>query len=184
MNTTVADVQAELELARYYLENTTLVAPEEGLIINLQVRPGVVAGDYRLGAIASLICDDGRYLLAAYYQEILKYVAIGQPVEVALDLYPGQIFRGKVQTIWKASGQGQYLPSGSLPVFQPEPPKMPQGCFAVAIVFDDPEQSKFPIGAQGVAAIYTEGMKGAWAALRRIGIRTTSWFNFLYPIPF
>ena len=184
VNTTVADVQADLELAKYYLENTTLVAPEDGLIINLQVRPGVVAGDYRLGAIASLICDDGRYLLAAYYQEILKYVAIGQPVEVALDLYPGQIFRGKVQTIWKASGQGQYLPSGSLPVFQPEPPKMPQGCFAVAIVFDDPEQSKFPIGAQGVAAIYTEGMKGAWAALRRIGIRTTSWFNFLYPIPF
>jgi Multidrug resistance efflux pump len=91
------------------------VAPEDGLIINLQVRPGMVAGDYRIGAIASLICDDGRYLLAAYYQEILKYVAIGQPVEVALNLYPGQIFRGKVQTIWKASGEGQYLPSGACP---------------------------------------------------------------------
>jgi multidrug resistance efflux pump len=184
VNTSVADVQAELDLARYYLANTTLVAPEDGHIINLQVRPGMVAGDYRIGAIASLICDDGRYLLAAYYQEILKYVAVGQPVEVALDLYPGQIFRGKVQSIWKASGEGQYLPSGSLPVFQPEPPKMPQGCFAVAIVFDDPDQSKFPIGAQGVAAIYTEGMRGPWAALRRIGIRTTSWFNFLYPMPF
>jgi Multidrug resistance efflux pump len=43
VNTTVADVQANLELAQYYLENTTLVAPEDGLIINLQVRPGVVA---------------------------------------------------------------------------------------------------------------------------------------------
>ncbi len=184
VNTTVADVQAELELARYYLDNTTLVAPEDGHIINLQVRPGMVAGDYRIGAIASFICDDGRYLLAAYFQEILKYVKIGQPVEVALDLYPGQIFRGKVQSIWKASGEGQYLPSGNLPVFQPEPPKIPQGCFAVAIVFDDPDQSKFPIGAQGVAAVYTEGMKGPWAALRRIGIRTTSWINFLYPMPF
>jgi len=27
-------------------------------------------------------------------------------------------------------------------------------------------------------------MTGSWAALRRIGIRTTSWFNFLYPMPF
>ena len=80
----------------------------------------------------------------------------GQPVEVALDLYPGQIFPGKVQSIWKASGEGQYLPSGNLPVFHPEPPKIPQGCFAVAIVFDDPDQSKFPIGAQGVAAVYTK----------------------------
>ena len=62
---------------------------------------------------------------------------------------------GKVQSIWKASGEGQYLPSGSLPVFHPDPPKIPQGCFAVAILFDDPDQSKFPIGAQGVAAVYT-----------------------------
>ncbi len=183
-NTTVAEVQAELDTARYYLDNTTIVAPEDGRITNLQVRPGMVAGDVRFGAIASFICDDGRYLLAAYYQEILKYVAKGQPVEVALDLYPGQIFRGKVESIWMASGEGQYLPSGTLPMFQPDPPKVPQGCFAVAIVFDDPDQSKFPIGAQGVAAVYTEGMKGSWAALRRISIRITSWFNFLYPMPF
>jgi multidrug resistance efflux pump len=184
VNTSVAEIEAELAQARFYLENTTLVAPEDGRIINLQVRPGMVAGDYRAGAIGSFICDDGRYLLAAYFQEVLKYVTNGQPVEVALELYPGQIFRGKVQTIWKASGEGQYLPSGNLPVFRPEPPKMPQGCFAVAILFDDPDQSKFPIGAQGVAAIYTGGMRGPWAALRRVSIRITSWFNWLYPMPF
>ena len=184
VNTSVAEAEAELAQARYYLDNTTLVAPEDGHIINLQVRPGMVAGDYRIGAIASFICDDGRYLLAAYFQEILKYMTNGQPVEVALDLYPGQIFRGKVQSIWKASGEGQYLPSGNLPLFHPEPPKIPQGCFAVAILFDDPDQSKFPIGAQGVAAVYTKGMRGPWAALRRISIRITSWMNWLYPMPF
>jgi multidrug resistance efflux pump len=184
VNTSVAEAEAELAQARYYLDNTTLVAPEDGHIINLQVRPGMVAGDYRFGAIASFICDDGRYLLAAYFQEVLKYVTNGQPVEVALDLYPGQIFPGKVESIWKASGEGQYLPSGNLPLFHPEPPKLPQGCFAVAILFDGPDQSKFPIGAQGVSAIYTKGMRGPWAALRRISIRITSWMNWLYPMPF
>ena len=184
VNTSVAEAEAELAQARYYLDNTTLVAPEDGRIINLQVRPGMVAGDYRIGAIASFICDDGRYLLAAYFQEILKYMTNGQPVEVALDLYPGQIFPGKVKSIWKASGEGQYLPSGTLPLFHPEPPKIPQGCFAVAIVFDDPDQTKFPIGAQGVAAVYTKGMHGPWAALRRVSIRITSWMNWLYPMPF
>ncbi|MBP9903404.1 MAG: HlyD family secretion protein [Verrucomicrobiota bacterium] len=184
VNTSVAEVEAELQQARYYLDHTTLVAPEDGRIVNLQVRPGMVAGDYRFGAIASFICDDGRYLLGAYFQEVLKYMTNGQPVEVALELYPGQIFQGKVQDIWRASGEGQYLPSGNLPVFHPEPPKVPQGCFAVAIVFDDPDQSKFPIGAQGVAAIYTKGMHGPWAALRRVSIRITSWMNWLYPMPF
>jgi multidrug resistance efflux pump len=184
VNTTVASAQAQLEQARYYLENTTMVAPEDGRVVNLQVRPGMVAGDYRIGAIASFICDDGRYLLANFNAESLKYVTNGQPVEVALNLYPGQIFRARVDAIWKASSVGQMLPSGTLPDFEPAPPKKPQGQFAVKIVFDDADQSKFPVGAQGAAAIYTGGMKGGWAAMRRIGIRTDSWLNWLYPLPF
>jgi multidrug resistance efflux pump len=55
----------------------------------------------------------------------LKYVANGQPVEVALNLYPGQIFKARVAAIWKASGTGQLLPSGTLPTFQPAAPETP-----------------------------------------------------------
>ena len=164
------------------LDNTTMTAPEAGRIINLQVRPGMVAGIIRLGAIASFICDADRYLLATYNQESLKYVAVQQPVEVALELYPGQIFQGRVQSIWRASGAGQLLPSGTLPAFNPPPPEIPQGRFAVAITMDGEDQSRFPIGAQGAAAIYTGG--GGFAALRRIGIRAYSWLNWLYPVPF
>ena len=132
-----------------------MVAPEDGYVINLQVRPGMVAGDVRFGAIASFICDADRYLLANFFQENLKYVKPGQPVEVAIDLYPGQIFTGKVLAIWQGSGAGQMLPSGTLPNFKAVPTEMPQGQFAVAIRLDDPDQSKFPIGTQGRAAIYT-----------------------------
>ena len=184
VNTKVAAIQAELDQARYYLDNTLMVAPEDGRIVNLQVRPGMVSGIVRFGAIASFICDEGRYLLGDYFQEHLKYVEPGQPVEVALDLYPGQIFTAKVEAIWKASGVGQMLPSGNLPGFEPAPPDMPQGQYAVKIVIDGADQSRFPIGAQGAAAIYTNGLKGKWAALRRISIRTYTWLNWLYPIPF
>ena len=93
VNTAVANVEAQLRQAQYYLDNTTLVAPEDGRIINLQVRPGMVSGIYRIGGIAALIADADRYVLATFYQENLKYVRPGQPVEMALDLYPGQIFR-------------------------------------------------------------------------------------------
>ncbi len=160
-----------------------MVAPEDGRVINLQVRPGMVAGDVRYGAIASFICDDGRYLLANFNQESLKYVTSGQPVEVALNMYPGQIFKAKVEAVWKANGVGQLLPSGMLPDFEPQPPQKPQGQYAVRIVFEG-DQSRFPIGAQGAAAIYTGGMHGGWAAMRRIGIRSYSWMNWLYPVPF
>jgi multidrug resistance efflux pump len=181
VNTTVASIQADLDQARYYLDNTTMVAPEDGFITNLQVVPGMVAGIVRFGAIATFIVDAGRYVLGAYYQEQLKYVKKGQPVEIAIDLYPGQIFEGKVESIWWASGQGQLLPSGELPSFKP-PPEVLQGRFAVMITLDDEKQANFPIGAQGAAAIYTGG--GGFAAMRRIVIRTYTWLNWLYPIPF
>jgi len=180
VNTSVATIQAELDQALYYLDNTLMVAPEDGYVINLQVRPGMVAGDIRMGAIASFICDADRYLLAQFFQENLKYVKPGQPVEAAIDLYPGQIFRGTVLAIWRGSGSGQMLPSGTLPDFSAVPPKIPQGQFAVAIRLDDPDQSKFPIGTQGRAAIYTNPHSG-FVVLRKIGIRAYTWFNWVYP---
>jgi multidrug resistance efflux pump len=180
VNTTVAATEAELAQARYYLDNTLMTAPEDGHIINLQVRPGMVAGEVRFGAIASFICDADRYLLANFFQENLKYVKPGQETEAAIDLYPGQIFKGKVQAIWRGSGAGQMLPSGTLPNFQAMPTGVPQGQFAVAITLDDLDQEKFPIGTQGQATIYTNPSSG-FAILRRIGIRAYSWFNWLYP---
>jgi multidrug resistance efflux pump len=174
-HTNIAIVKAQLAEAQYYLDNTTIYAPEDGRIVNLQVRAGMVAGIVRFGAIASFICDEGPYLLANYFQENLKYVKVGQPVE---------IFKAKVEAIWKANGVGQLLPSGDLPNFEPVPPEQPQNQFAVKIVFEAEDQSMFPIGAEGSCAIYTNGMSGSWAALRRIGIRTYSWLNWLYPLPF
>jgi multidrug resistance efflux pump len=180
VNTTVAAIQAELDQARYYLDNTLMVAPEDGTIINLQVRPGMVSGDIRFGAIASFIVDADRYLLASFFQENLKFVKPGQTAEVALDLYPGQIFTGKVEAIWQGSGAGQLLPSGTLPNFKYVPTEIPQGQFAVAIRMDGADQSKFPIGTQGRAAIYTNP-KSAFVVLRKIAIRGYTWLNWIYP---
>ncbi|MGA9565827.1 MAG: biotin/lipoyl-binding protein [Candidatus Korobacteraceae bacterium] len=174
--------KAQLETAHYYLDNTLMVAPEDGQIVNLQVQAGMVAGIYRVGGIATFIVDNDRYLLASYTQETLKYVKVGQPVEFAMDLYPGQVFEGKVHSIWWANGEGQYLPSDEIPKFYPAAPDQPQGLFAVKIYPNNPELVGLPIGAQGAAAIYTK--PGAWAALRKITIRIHSWFNWLYPMPF
>jgi multidrug resistance efflux pump len=181
VNTTVASVQAKLDQAQFYLDNTLMVAPEDGLIVNLQVRPGMVSGIIRVGAIASLICDADRYVLASFNQEELKYVELGQATEVAFDRFPGQIFEGKVTGVWP-SGTGQLLPSGKVPKYHPLPPELPQRRFAVVVDMNDADESKFQIGASGAVAIYTTG--GGYAWLRKIGIRTYTWLNFLYPLPF
>ncbi len=78
VNTNVANIEAELLQAQFYLDNTTMKAPEDGRIVNLQVRPGMVSGILRVGGIAALIASADRYLLATYFQENLKYVRPGQ----------------------------------------------------------------------------------------------------------
>lgn len=179
VNTKVIETQARLDQAKYYLEQTTIRAPADGFIVNQQAQPGLVVGDRRIGAVAAFITSDKPYLLAAYHQEHLKLVRPGQPVEIALDLYPGQIFKGSVRTVWWGTGQGQIKPSGNVPNFLL--PKLP-GRFVVQIDFDDTDKYRLPAGAHGSAAIYTGEGKG-FEVLRRIGIRIYSWANFILPLP-
>lgn len=179
VNTKVIESQARLDQAKYYLEQTTIYAPANGFIVNQQAQPGLVVGDRRIGAIAVFVTDATPYILASYHQEHLKLVRPGQPVEIALDLYPGQIFKGSVRTVWWATGQGQMKPSGGVPNFIL--PKLP-GRFAVQIDFSDTEKYRLPAGAHGSVAIYTGKGKG-FEVLRRIGIRIYSWANFILPLP-
>ena len=69
-----------------------------------------------------------------------------------------------------------------IPKYEPRPPGIPQGQYAVEIIVDDPDQSKFPIGAQVGGAIYVDGDEGSWAALRKIAIRSYLWLNWPYPL--
>ncbi|WP_170760129.1 HlyD family secretion protein [Ruegeria lacuscaerulensis] len=178
VNTGILQAQAQLEKAQYFLNNTTIYAPEDGMIVSQQARPGLVVGDIRLGAIASFVTKDNPYILATYRQQNLKFVEPGQEVEVALDLYPGEILTGKVEAIWWATRQGQYLPSGRLPGF--ELPKLP-GRIAVQISVDIPDKHTFPAGGHAAVAIYT-GQGKSFEFLRRINIRLYSFANFIRPL--
>lgn len=180
VNAKVVNAQAQLNKSEYYLEQTTLRAPEDGIIVNQQARPGLVVGDRRIGALAVLIADADPYILASFYQEHLKFVAPGQEVEVALDIYPGQIFKGSVAAVWWGTGQGQMKPNGSVPIFRF--PKL-QGRIGVQITIDDPALKRLPAGAHGAVAIYTGGGQN-FAPLRRINMRIYSFANFLFPMDF
>lgn len=181
VNTQVAEIEAKLKQAEYYREQTVIYAPEDGFIMNLQARAGLVVGEFRVGAIASFICDEDPYILATYFQEHLKYVKPDQDVEIALDFYPGQIFNGKVDAIWWGTGEGQYMPSAQLPTFSAEP--VPKGKFAVKIDIDESQRDLLKAGGQGAVAIYT-GHNTSLKPFRKIEIRAYTWLNWLFPMPF
>lgn len=178
VNTGIVEAQAALDQANYFLNNTTILAPEDGMIVSQQARPGLVVGIIRAGAIASFVTNEDPYLLATFRQQNLKFVQPGQEVEIALDLYPGDIITGKVKSVWWATSQGQYMPSGRLPEFVLE--KLP-GRIAVEVTFDDPRAQMIPTGGHAAVAIYTGGAP-SFDFLRRINIRIYSFGNFIRPL--
>ena len=178
VNTGVLQAQAQLDEAQYFLDNTTILAPEVGMIQSQQARPGMVVGTIRLGAIASFITEEDPYILATFRQQTLKFVEPGQEVEIALDLYPGEILTGKVEAVWWATSQGQFLPSGRLPEFVL--PRLP-GRLAVQITFAAPDAQRIPTGGHAAVAIYT-GCAKSYEVLRRINIRLYSFGNFIRPL--
>ena len=179
VNTAVIQAKAALEQAQYYLDHTEMKAPNDGVIVNLQVQEGMVSGQLRVGAIASLIIDKDPYLIAAYRQENLMNVRPGQPVVVAINTYPGKHFSGKVEEIWYASRRGQYTPSGNLPLF-PDIPLHTEARLPVKITLDAPTV-RLGIGVGGATLILTSDNPFTW--LGQISLRTYTWARWVYPLP-
>jgi membrane fusion protein (multidrug efflux system) len=93
-----AQSQAELNLGY-----TTIVAPIDGIIGNRSLRIGqfVQAGTQ----LMSVVPVTGAYVVANFKETQLTAVREGQPVEIAVDMFPGQRVHGRVDSIAPASGQ-------------------------------------------------------------------------------
>jgi membrane fusion protein (multidrug efflux system) len=90
--------QAELNLGY-----TTIVAPIDGIVGNRSLRIGqfVQAGTQ----LMSVVPVTGAYVVANFKETQLTAVREGQPVEIAVDMFPGQRVHGHVDSIAPASGQ-------------------------------------------------------------------------------
>jgi len=172
-NTSVAQVRAQLRQAEINLGFTTITAPADGFVTNLQLREGYLAGAGQ--PVMTFVDTSERYLIAPLSQNVVRHVEVGNDVEVALELYPGRILNGTVDNIIWASGEGQGSPSGSLP----DVDTLQGGtALAVRVNFPDlPQTLELPVGAGGRAAIYTSKGK-PFRIIRKVIIRMYTWLNY------
>src|SRR5207237_588569 len=93
--------QASLAAAMVNLGYTKIYAPGEGTVGERQVRPGQLVSP---GTQVIAFVDVTKWVLANYRETQLTNVKIGDPAEVRIDQYPGQVIHGKVLEIAPASG--------------------------------------------------------------------------------
>ena len=101
--------------AKYDLDGTTHLAPANGRVANLALRPGVRATQFATRPVMSFIEEDDPWVLAFYRQNELRYVEPGNEAEIFMEMYPGRIIKCKVDSILWATAQGQMPISGDLP---------------------------------------------------------------------
>ena len=173
----VAQTRAQLETAKWNLEQTTTRSPCDCYVVNLQLRPGGFVGQVAASHVMTLI-EAGGQVVALYNQNELHQVEPGNEVEFALKTLPGKIVKGKVDSVVWAQGQGQFLPSGNLPsslAVQNQPP----GKFAVKFDVAERDRQLFlAAGAAGDAAIYTDHLH-AVHIIRKVILRVGSYLNYL-----
>ena len=172
----VAQIRAQLENARWELEQTVTVSPCDCYVVNLQLRPGAFVAGLPFNAVMTLVEAQGQ-VVALYNQNELHQVAPGNEAEFALYTYPGRIIKGTVDSIIWAQGQGQLPQSGTLPMtgVLTQPP----GRYAVKFNIADRDKELFmAAGAAGNAAIYTEHLE-AIHIIRKVVLRVGSYINYL-----
>jgi len=174
----VAQIRAQLENARWLLDQTTTLSPCECYVVNLQLRPGGFVAGLPVNPVMTLVEADGQ-VVAFYNQNELHAVQPGNEVEFALKTLPGKIIKGKVDSIVWAIGQGQLQPSGNIPTSGMQ--AMPAGRYAVKFNIAERDRQIFlAAGAAGDAAIYTDSF-AAIHIIRKVILRVGSYLNYLIP---
>src|SRR6266699_956454 len=171
--------EADLRSAKYDLEGTTHVAPANGRVANLALRPGVRAAQLPLAPVMSCIEEDDPWVIAFFHQNELRYVEAGNEAEIYMETYPGRIIKCNVDSILWATAQGQMPISGNLPNTQPI--AAPEQRIAVRLLLAPKDRGLFlAAGARGGGAIYTEHGKMI-QIVRKVFVRVSAkidWFVF------
>jgi membrane fusion protein, multidrug efflux system len=93
--------QASLAVASVNIGYTKIYAPDDGNVGERQVRPGqLVSPGTQVISFVALT----KWVLANFRETQLTNVKVGDPAELRIDQYPGQIIGGKVVEIAPASG--------------------------------------------------------------------------------
>jgi len=172
----VAQVRAQLENARWQLEQTTVLAPADGYAINVQLRPGSFTAAFPITPAMTFV-ENAYQVIALYHQNELHQVKPGDEAEFILATHPGHVFKARVDSIVWAQGQGQIANTTQLPTTGYGP--ILPGRFPVKLIVDERDAGIFlPAGAMGDGAIYTDQL-AFLHILRKVLLRVSTKTDFL-----
>jgi multidrug resistance efflux pump len=172
----IAQAEAQLGDAEWKLKESTVYAPADGTVLNLQLREGSTASQFAGLPVMSFV-ENEQWIIATFSQNEVREVEPGNEAEIAVRTVPGKVIKCKVDSVIWATAQGQLPMGGTLPGASTY--GVPEGRLAVKLQLDGKDKEMFlPAGARGQAAIYTERGKMIHI-LRKVIIRVGAKLDWL-----
>lgn len=98
----IREAEAAVSIARWQLAQTRLTAPCDGFTEDVDL--------YRHGSVQAhrplfvIVCSAQWWVQANFKETQLSRIRVGQAARITIDMYPGQVFKGVVESLGPASG--------------------------------------------------------------------------------
>ena len=112
VNTSVAQIQAQLDNATWELTQTSVRAPADGYVTIVTMTVGDRATQSR--SVMSFVVENEITIVGLFSQNGFQTIKVGAAVDIVFDNAPGRIYHAKITSIPKGVGQGQVAVSGTL----------------------------------------------------------------------
>jgi multidrug resistance efflux pump len=177
VNPEVREVMAQLDKARWDLDQAVVRAPTDGYVPQQLLRPGMMAVPFPVKPLMVYVVGEKPTLVASYPQKVISDIKPGMDGEAVFKMYPGRSFKVKVRRVLTALREGEMDAGGQIMTTTPE---HAEGYVPVVFDYDeDVAGLSLPIGAQASIAVYTDRVH-ALSILRKIILRIKSWENFVF----
>lgn len=98
----VAVAEAALDLANLNLSYTVVLAPCDGVTSRKTIQEGQFIQPGQ--TLVSIVDEAETWVVANYKETQTAHIAKGMPVDMTIDAIPGVVYKGRVQSISKATG--------------------------------------------------------------------------------
>lgn len=173
----IASLTAQLGKAQWQLDETVVRAPYDGIVFNLQLRPGNFVTSMPVASSMSFVSTEIRPVIASFSQSAIRYIKKGDKVEMVFRSRPGKVYSGYVNRIARGSGSSQISASGQLPIMTGAPEN---SRWVVGVRFDnDDEAESLPQSAgASIIAVYTDKGKPVHV-ISKVVMRMNAWMGYL-----
>jgi len=176
VNAKLAEVEAQLDAARWNLDQATVRAPSAGYVAQLALREGFMAVPFPLRPSMVFVSERRREVAASFRQIATERLTVGSEAEIAFYAVPGTVFSGRIVQVLDVIASGEFTASGNL--IAPEENRPPGRVVALIELDDAVNAHRLPGGSAGHVAVYSEHWE-MFAIIRKILLRMKAWTFYL-----